>query len=58
MFTEEGAGIMYWVRNGYYIEYDFYGREEYSVQYCGDDIIFDTLEEAQAFIDGLEEDQR
>lgn len=49
---------MYWTRGSYYIEYDFYGREEYSVQYCGDDIIFDTLEEAQAFIDGLEEDQR
>ena len=25
---------------GYYIEFNFYGNNEYSVQYCGDDIVF------------------
>lgn len=47
---------MYWTRGNYYIEYDFYGKGEYTVQYCGDDVIFWTLEEAQEFIDGLEGD--
>ena len=35
--------------NGLYIEHDFYGNGEYSVQFCGDDIMFDTLDEAVAF---------
>lgn len=39
---------------GYYIEYNFYGRNEYSVQYCGDDLVFNTKEEAQRFIDSIE----
>ena len=34
-----------------FIEYNFYGQGEYSVQYCGDDFIFNTLEEAKVFID-------
>ena len=38
---------------GYDIEYNFYGENEYSVQYCGDDVIFDTEEEAIEFIDGI-----
>lgn len=38
---------------GYYIEFDFYGGNEYSVQYCGDDLVFDTKEEAIAFIDEI-----
>lgn len=37
----------------YYIEYDFYGENEYSVQYCGDDVIFTTEKEAKEFIDSL-----
>ena len=33
------------------IEYNLYGQEEYSIQYCGDDYMFKTLEEAEDFID-------
>ena len=36
---------------GYYIEFNVYGGNEYTVQYCGDDIYFTTKEEAMAFID-------
>ena len=39
---------------GYYIEYNFYGRGEYSVQYCGDDLMFRTADEARAFIDSVQ----
>ena len=41
---------------GYYIEYNFYGLGEYSVQYCGDDLMFNTEEEAKAFIDSIIEE--
>lgn len=37
----------------FYIEYNFYGMNEYTVQYDGDDIIFDTKEKAKEFIDSL-----
>lgn len=40
---------------GYYIEFNFYGLNEYSVQYCGDDLVFKTLDEAKAFIDEITE---
>ena len=40
---------------GYYIEKDFYGEGEFSVQFCGDDIIFQTEEEAIKFIDEVTE---
>ena len=40
--------------NGYSIEYNFYGQNEYSVQYCGDDVIFNSLTEAKKFIDSLD----
>ena len=40
---------------GYYIEYNFYGNNEYSVQYCGDDLIFNTEDEAKQFIDEVTE---
>ena len=40
---------------GYGIDYDFYGEDEYSVQYCGDDLMFRTIEEAKAFIDEIAE---
>ena len=39
---------------GYYICFNFYGQEEYTVQYCGDDFIFKTEEDARAFIDTLD----
>lgn len=40
---------MFFECNGFYVEYNFYGRNEYTVQYCGDDIFFDTKEEAIKF---------
>ena len=40
---------------GYDIEYNFYGMREYSVQYCGDDFIFKSKDEARAFIDSIVE---
>lgn len=36
---------------GYGIDYNFYGEHEYSVQYDGDDVMFETIEDARAFID-------
>ena len=39
--------------NGYYIEYDIYGSNEYTVQYMGDDVWFDSIEDAKAFIDEI-----
>ena len=36
---------------GYYIDFNFYGMDEFSVQYCGDDIMFSTEKEAREFID-------
>lgn len=36
------------------ITYNFYGRGEYTVQYMGDDIFFDTEEEAKQFIEEIE----
>lgn len=38
---------------GYYIEFNIYGQKEYSVQYCGDDVIFKTEKEAKDFIDEI-----
>lgn len=40
---------------GYGIDFDIYGRDEYSVQYCGDDYIFETLESAREFIDDIQD---
>lgn len=39
---------------GYFIEYNLYGMEKYSVQYCGDDLIFNTLDQAKNFIDNVD----
>lgn len=36
---------------GFYIEHNIYGTGEYSVQFCGDDVIFMTETEAREFID-------
>lgn len=38
-----------WECNGLWIEKNFYGLEEYSVQYCGDDIMFNTFGDAIDF---------
>ena len=38
-----------WECNGLWIEKNFYGLEEYSVQYCGDDIMFNTFGDAIEF---------
>lgn len=32
------------------IEYNLYGQNEYTVQYCGDDVWFESREEAEAFV--------
>ena len=39
---------------GYIIENNFYNKNEYRIYYNGDDIIFNTIEEAKQFIDSLE----
>ena len=39
---------------GYEISYNFYGRKEYTVFFEGDDVWFNTLDEAKAFIDKQE----
>ena len=31
----------------------FYGMNEFTVEFCGDDHVFKTKEEAEAFIDSL-----
>lgn len=38
---------------GYYIEIGFYGKDDITVQYCGDDIFFPTEKEAREFIDEI-----
>ena len=38
---------------GYDIEYNFYGKGEYTVQYQGDDVWFKTEQEAKKFIDEI-----
>lgn len=40
--------------NNYHIVVNFYGHNEITVQYCGDDIIFNSIEEAKEFIDSIE----
>ncbi len=37
--------------NGYWISRNIYGMGEFSVQYDGDDIIFDDVNDAKHFID-------
>ena len=44
--------------HGYYIEFNLYGANEYSVQYCGDDVIFKTEEEAKVFIDEMNDHEK
>ena len=41
---------------GYDIEYNFYGIKEYSVHYCGDDVLFETEADARLFIDTIIEE--
>lgn len=43
------------IYKGLAIEFDIYGSSEYSVQYCGDDVIFDSEVEAMSFIDEVTE---
>ena len=38
---------------GIAITYNFYGNGEYTVQYCGDDLVFLSLDEAKKAIDEL-----
>lgn len=41
---------------GYFIEIGFYGEGEITVQYCGDDVWFKSVEEAKEFIDQITEE--
>jgi hypothetical protein len=36
---------------GFFIEYNFYGKGEFTVQYLGDDFWFDSEKTAKDFID-------
>ena len=51
---QEGTTMNYIEYKNYCIEYDIYGRKEYTIQFCGDDLVFATEEEAKAFIDEIE----
>ena len=42
------------VYKNYTIEYNLYGQNEYTVQYCGDDFFFKTERDAVNFIDSLD----
>ena len=37
----------------YGIDYNIYGTNEYTVQFCGDDYEFSTIEDAKIFIDSI-----
>lgn len=39
---------------GYDITFNFYGNNEYTVEFCGDDVVFETEAQAKAFIDEVE----
>lgn len=39
----------------YEIDFNIYGRNEFSIQIDGDDIIFNTLKEAKNYIDNIAE---
>lgn len=39
---------------GYTIENSTYNKGYITIQYCGDDIVFNSVEEAKSFIDGLD----
>lgn len=41
------------VYKGYAIEHNVYGMGEYTVQYQGDDIIFDDVNDAKDFINSV-----
>ena len=49
-------GIQNMEYKGYFIEVGFYGEGEITVQYCGDDIWFKSVEEAKEFIDQITEE--
>ena len=44
---------MFITYKNYDIEFNFYGMFEYSVQYEGDDLMFNTVEDAKKFIDTI-----
>lgn len=41
------------IYKGYAICFNFYCRNEITVQYCGDDIVFNNIDDAKGFIDGV-----
>ena len=43
------------VYKNYGIDFNVYGLGEYSVQYCGDDVLFYSLRQAREFIDDIQD---
>lgn len=41
------------IYRGYGIDFNFYGRGEYTIQYCGDDIEVETETAARELIDSI-----
>ena len=41
------------IYKGVPITKNFYGQEEYTIQWCGDDIWFTTLKEAKEFVEEM-----
>lgn len=39
--------------NGFFIDFNVYKKNEYSIQINGDDIIFYSLDDAKKYIDNL-----
>ena len=42
---------------GFYVEHNIYGRDECTVHYCGDDVWFESKEEAIEFIDYITDEK-
>lgn len=45
---------MFTVYKGHEIYFDLFHMGEVSVQYCGDEVVFNNEEEAKSFIDDIE----
>lgn len=45
------------MHNGHWIEYNYYGKGEYTVFIDGEDVWFDTEEEARKYLDKIEEEE-
>ncbi len=41
------------IYKGFAICFNFYGHNDISVQYCGDDVMFNSVDDAKRFIDEI-----